>query len=99
VLGVPLSILADRTSRSSVIAVRSPSGVRSRPCASTATSFWQLFLYRLGVGVGEAGESRRPTRSSPTIFRRIGEPGRLASFARVPIGSALEHCSEPISPP
>ena len=34
---------------------RSPYGAASPPCAAGADSFWQLFLARMGVGVGEAG--------------------------------------------
>lgn len=55
VLGVPLALLADRTRRSWVIA--GSLGVWSGFTAlcGTAASYGQLFLYRLGVGVGEAG--------------------------------------------
>jgi MFS family permease len=55
VLGVPLAYLADRTSRSGVIA--GALAVRSGFTAlcGIATGYWQLFLFRLGVGVGEAG--------------------------------------------
>jgi MFS family permease len=55
VLGVPLALLADRTRRSWVIAgsLAVWSGFTAL-CGSAAT-FGQLFLYRLGVGVGEAG--------------------------------------------
>ena len=55
VLGVPLSYLADRTSRSSVIAGALAVWSGFTALCGTATGFWQLFLYRLGVGVGEAG--------------------------------------------
>jgi MFS family permease len=55
VMGVPLSYLADRTSRSRVVggALAVWSGFTA--LCGTAAGFWQLFLYRLGVGVGEAG--------------------------------------------
>lgn len=55
VMGVPLSILADRTRRSWVIggALTFWSGFTA--LCGTATSFWQFFIFRLGVGVGEAG--------------------------------------------
>ena len=55
VLGVPLAMLADRTSRSGVItgALAVWSGFTA--LCGTAASFSQMFLYRLGVGVGEAG--------------------------------------------
>jgi MFS family permease len=55
VLGVPLALLADRTSRSAVItgALAVWSGFTA--LCGMATGYWQLFLFRLGVGVGEAG--------------------------------------------
>lgn len=55
VLGVPLAMLADRTSRSGVIAGAVAVWSGFTALCGTATSFGQLFLYRLGVGVGEAG--------------------------------------------
>ena len=55
VLGVPLSYLADRTSRSGVVAGALAVWSGFTALCGAATSFGQLFLYRLGVGVGEAG--------------------------------------------
>ena len=55
VLGVPLAFLADRTSRSGVItgALAVWSGFTA--LCGLASGYWSLFLFRLGVGVGEAG--------------------------------------------
>ncbi|WP_408022129.1 spinster family MFS transporter [Sphingomonas lutea] len=55
VLGVPLGLLADRTSRSRVVAGSLVVWSAFTALCGTATSFAQLFFYRLGVGVGEAG--------------------------------------------
>lgn len=55
VMGVPLSYLADRTGRSAVVAGALAVWSGFTALCGTATSFWQLFLYRLGVGIGEAG--------------------------------------------
>ena len=55
VLGVPLGLLADRTSRSRVIAGSLVVWSGFTALCGTATSFAQLFFYRLGVGIGEAG--------------------------------------------
>ena len=55
VLGVPLAMLADRTSRSRVIAGALAVWSAFTALCGTATSFGQLFLFRLGVGIGEAG--------------------------------------------
>jgi MFS family permease len=55
VLGVPLALLADKTSRSWVIAGSLAVWSAFTALCGTATGVGQLFLYRLGVGVGEAG--------------------------------------------
>jgi predicted MFS family arabinose efflux permease len=55
VLGVPLALLADKTSRSAVVAGSLAVWSGFTALCGTAASFSQLFLYRLGVGVGEAG--------------------------------------------
>ena len=54
-LGVPFAYLADRTSRSWVIAVALAVWSAFTALCGTATSFFRLFLFRMGVGVGEAG--------------------------------------------
>jgi len=54
-LGVPLALLADRTRRSWVIAGSLAVWSGFTALCGTALSFGQLFFYRLGVGVGEAG--------------------------------------------
>ncbi|MBC7159317.1 MAG: MFS transporter [Porphyrobacter sp.] len=54
-LAVPLAALADRTSRSWVIAVSLVVWSGFTALCGFATSFWQIFLARVGVGIGEAG--------------------------------------------
>src|SRR3546814_965721 len=55
VLGVPLSLLADKTSRSWVIAGALTVWIGFTALCGFANSFWHFFIFRLGVGVGEAG--------------------------------------------
>ena len=55
VLGIPLAMIADRTSRSRVIAGALAVWSAFTALCGTAANFGQLFFYRLGVGVGEAG--------------------------------------------
>ncbi len=55
VLGLPLAYLADRTSRSAVIAASVAVWSLFTALCGTAIGYGQLFLYRLGVGFGEAG--------------------------------------------
>lgn len=54
-LGVPLAYLADKTSRSGVIAASLALWSAFTALCGTAASYGQLFLCRLGVGIGEAG--------------------------------------------
>ena len=54
-LGIPLAFLADKTSRSAVVAASLAVWSAFTALCGTAAGFGQLFLYRLGVGVGEAG--------------------------------------------
>ncbi|QKR99032.1 MFS transporter [Sphingomonas sp. CL5.1] len=54
-LGVPLALLADRIGKTKVIAASLIVWSGFTALCGMAGSFWHLFLYRLGVGVGEAG--------------------------------------------
>ena len=87
VLGVPLAMLADRTRRSWVIAGSLAVWSGFTALCGTALSFGQLFLYRLGVGVGEAGG----VAPSYALIADYFPPGRraraLAIFSLgVPLG-------------
>jgi len=54
-MAVPLAALADRTSRTWVITISLAVWSGFTALCGVATSFWQIFLARLGVGIGEAG--------------------------------------------
>jgi predicted MFS family arabinose efflux permease len=54
-LGVPLAVVADRTSRSWVIALSLAVWSLFTALCGIATGFGTLFVFRIGVGVGEAG--------------------------------------------
>ena len=54
-LAIPLAMLADRTSRSWVITVSLTVWSAFTALCGAAQNFTQMFLFRLGVGVGEAG--------------------------------------------
>ena len=54
-LSVPLSALADRIGRSRVIMWSLVAWSGFTALCGVAQNFWQIFLARLGVGVGEAG--------------------------------------------
>ncbi|MCR5879185.1 MFS transporter [Phenylobacterium sp. J367] len=56
-LGIPIARLAERKSRVNIIAIAIVVWSGFTALCGTATSFLQLLLYRVGVGVGEAGLS------------------------------------------
>jgi MFS family permease len=90
VLGIPFAFLADRTSRSRVIAAAVATWSVFTALCGTAGSFWQFFFFRMGVGVGEAGG----VAPSYALIADYFEPRRraraLAIFSLgVPIGLAL----------
>ena len=54
-LGIPVARLADRWSRRNVLAISMATWSVVTALCSTASSFMQLALLRVGVGIGEAG--------------------------------------------
>jgi MFS family permease len=88
-LGVPLALLADRTSRSSVIAGSLAVWSGFTALCGTATGYWQLFLFRLGVGVGEAGGVAPSYALIADYFPPERRARALATYSLgVPIGIA-----------
>ncbi len=89
-LAVPLSSLADRTSRSWVIAVSLFGWSGFTALCGLAQNFWHIFLARVGVGVGEAGG----VAPSYAIIGDYFPPRRRATALAVyslgiPLGSAI----------
>jgi MFS family permease len=56
-VGIPVARVADSTSRKGVIAISLALWSGFTALCGLAGNFWQLFLARLGVGLGEAGGS------------------------------------------
>src|SRR5512135_1665137 len=54
-LGIPIAMLADRSNRTTIMTVALVFWSAMTAVCGFAQNFWQLFLARLGVGVGEAG--------------------------------------------
>lgn len=65
-MGVPLARLADQSHRRNIIAVGIGSWSIMTAMCGAAQNFWQLFLARIGVGVGEAA-------LSPAAFSMIAD--------------------------
>jgi MFS family permease len=89
-IAIPVAWLADRKSRVSIIA--GAVGLWSlftAACGLTA-NFWQLFLARMGVGIGEAGGVAPSYALVSDFFPPERRARALAIFSLgIPIGSAL----------
>jgi predicted MFS family arabinose efflux permease len=89
-LGIPVAALADRRTRSGVIAASLAIWSAFTMLCGAAANFTQLFLCRLGVGIGEAGGTAPAYALISETFPPSQRARALAVFALgVPIGSAL----------
>jgi len=89
-LGIPIAALADRWSRTWIMtgALTLWSGFTA--ACGLATGFWQLFLCRMGVGVGEAGGVAPAYSLISDYFPKHQQARALAAYSfGIPIGSAL----------
>lgn len=90
VLGIPLAYLADRTSRSGVIAGALALWSGFTALCGLAQGYGQLFLFRLGVGIGEAGGVAPSYALIADYFTPERRARALAIFSLgIPIGLAL----------
>jgi len=88
VLGLPIARLADRRSRVSIIAVSLTLWSVLTAASGLALSYLQLFLIRLGVGVGEAGGTPPSQSLISDYFPDSRRSTAMAIFnLGVPIGS------------
>lgn len=89
VLGVPLALLADRTRRSWVVAGSLAVWSGFTALCGLAANFAQLFLFRLGVGVGEAGGVAPSYALIADYFEPAKRARALAVFSLgIPLGLA-----------
>jgi MFS family permease len=89
-LGIPIAWLADRGSRTWIMtgALALWSGFTA--LCGLAGGFWQLFLCRMGVGVGEAGGVAPAYSLIADYFPKEQRARALAAYSfGIPIGSAL----------
>jgi MFS family permease len=91
-LGLPVAWLADRYSRRNIIALATALWSGMTALTASATSFTSLFLCRLGVGIGEAGNAA-PAQSLVSDYfpahRRAFAMGVLYSY--IPIGYLVSY--------
>ncbi|QZH76099.1 MAG: MFS transporter [Erythrobacter sp.] len=89
-MAVPLAALADRTSRSWVIAVSLFAWSGFTAACGLAQNFWHIFLARLGVGIGEAGGVAPSYALIGDYFPSSQRATALSVYSLgIPIGSGL----------
>lgn len=89
-LGVPIAILADRSSRVRIMAIALSLWSAMTAVCGLAQNFGQLFLARLGVGVGEAGGVAPAYALIADYFPKEERGRALAIYSLgIPVGSAL----------
>src|SRR5919112_5041722 len=89
-LAIPIAWLADRRSRVNIIAVSVALWSAFTAACGLAQNFWQLFLARMGVGIGEAGGVAPSYALISDFYPKERRARALALFSLgIPIGSAL----------
>lgn len=89
-MAVPLAALADKTSRSWVIAISLAAWSGFTAVCGLAQNFWHIFLARLGVGIGEAGGVAPSYALIGDYFPSERRATALSIYSLgIPIGSGL----------
>ena len=89
-LGMPIAMWADRSNRRNIIALALAIFSGMTALCGTATSFAQMALYRVGVGIGEAGSSPPSHSIISDLFPPEKRSSAMAIFSLgVPIGILL----------
>jgi MFS family permease len=89
-LGIPIAWLADRMNRVAIVAFSLALWSAFTAVCGLAQNFSQLFLARMGVGIGEAGGVAPCYALIADLFPRERRARALAIFSLgIPLGSAL----------
>jgi MFS family permease len=90
IMGIPLGRVADRWNRRNLIAIGITFWCLATAACGLARNYWQLFLARVGVGVGEAALSPAAYSMISDLFPR-DQLGRAIAIYSVglPVGSGL----------
>ena len=89
-LALPIAWFADRKSRIAIISASVAVWSLFTALCGLAQNFWQLFLARMGVGIGEAGGVAPAYSLIADYFPSSSRARALAFFSLgIPIGSAL----------
>ena len=81
--GLPIARLADRRGRVRILAIATAIWSAMTALSGLATVYWQLFLCRIGVGIGE---SAHVPCTHPLIADHVPKGGRGAAIALVTLG-------------
>jgi MFS family permease len=88
-LGIPIAMLADRFNRTWIVGISLGVWSAFTALCGAATSFWQLFACRVGVGVGEAGGVAPSYSLIADFFPQQERSRAFAVFSfGIPVGSA-----------
>jgi predicted MFS family arabinose efflux permease len=89
-LGLPIARLLDSRHRNSLLALVLAIWSGMTALCGAATSFVMLFLFRVGVGIGEAGAGPASHSLIGDYFRKIDRPAAIGFFSLgVPLGNFL----------
>jgi MFS family permease len=89
-VGVPLGRLADKSSRKGILSAGVFVWSLMTAASGVATNFWQIFVLRLGVGVGEASCAPAATSLIGDLFPAKSRAKALSIFMLgLPVGVAL----------
>ena len=91
-MGVPLGRLADRSNRVRILAAGVSFWSMMTAASGLTRTFWQLFLVRLGVGVGEASCAPASASLIGDLYPPHRRAGAMSVFMMgLPIGLALSY--------
>ncbi len=88
-LGLPLARLADRWNRRTIVVVALATWSAMTALCGMAANFVQLFLARVGVGVGEAGATPPSQSLIADYYDETERTGALAIFGLGPVAGGL----------
>jgi MFS family permease len=89
-LGIPIALAADRWNRVKILSLGLALWSLFTALCGVSQNYWQLFIARMGVGVGEAGGVAPAYSLIADYFPETTRARALAIFAcGIPIGSAI----------
>ncbi len=92
-IGLPLGRLADTAPRKIILAAGVAAWSLLTAATAASRSYWQLFLLRIGVGLGEASCAPAATALLGDLFPAKKRGRSLSTFMLgLPLGLALSYC-------